>query len=58
MYHRWAKLVFETIDKNQQWNGKTSDGNNAPNDVYIYLLTYTGWLGEVGNETGNVTIIR
>jgi gliding motility-associated-like protein len=58
VYDRWGKLMFETIDKNQQWNGKTADGNPAPDDAYIYILTYTGWRGEVGNEKGNVTIIR
>jgi gliding motility-associated-like protein len=58
VYDRWGKLVFETFDKNQQWNGKMFDGSSAPNDAYIYILTYTGWLDEVGIEKGNVTIIR
>lgn len=58
VYDRWGRLVFETLDKNKQWDGKDQEGNAAPSDVYVFVLTYTGWLGEFGNEKGNVTIIR
>jgi gliding motility-associated-like protein len=58
VYDRWGRLVFETLDKNKQWDGKDLEGNAAPSDVYVFVLTYTGWRGEFGNEKGNVTIIR
>ncbi len=58
VYDRWGKLVFETLDKNKQWDGLAQDGSPAPSDMYVYVLTYTGWRDEVGNENGNVTIIR
>jgi gliding motility-associated-like protein len=58
VYDRWGRLVFETLDKNKQWDGKDQEGNAAPSDVYVFVLTYTGWRGEFGNEKGNVTIIR
>jgi len=58
VYDRWGRLVFETLDKNKQWDGKDQEGNAAPSDVYVFVLTYTGWSGEFGNEKGNVTILR
>ena len=58
VYDRWGKIVFETTNKNNLWNGKTPDGNYAANDAYVYVLTYTGWRNEVGVLHGNVTILR
>jgi gliding motility-associated-like protein len=58
VYNRWGGLVFETTDKNQKWTGKDLNNNDVPTDVYVYLITYTGWQNEVGTEKGNVTILR
>ena len=58
VYNRWGGLVFETKDKNQKWTGKDLNNNDAPTEVYVYVITYTGWQNEVGTEKGNVTLLR
>jgi gliding motility-associated-like protein len=57
IYSRWGTLVFETTDFNESWDG-TFEGTQAPNDAYIYLITYTGGDGISGTINGNVTLIR
>ena len=57
IYSRWGTLVFETADIYESWNGKF-EGTQAPNDAYIYLITYTGGDGISGTIYGNVTLIR
>ncbi len=57
IYSRWGTLVFETTDFNKSWDG-TFESTQAPNDAYIYLITYTGEDGISGTINGNVTLIR
>lgn len=58
LYNKWGQLVFNTTDKNNKWNGLDPTGNFAQSDVYIYVITYTGYDGKIGREQGNVTLLR
>lgn len=58
IFDRWGKLIYRSTDKNQDWNGVGNDGIIYPSDVYVYLVTYTGWDGSAYTKTGNVTILR
>jgi len=51
-------LVFETTDKNQQMTGLDQNGNTLPNDVYAYVVTYSGFDGSFKQRTGNLTILK
>lgn len=57
LYDRWGRLVFETKDKHEPWNGSFS-GDPATCDVFVYLVTYTGWDGSVHTQKGNVTLVK
>lgn len=57
VYNRWGQLVFETRDKGTQWRGEDSSTNNK-SDVYVYLVSYTGWDGTSVTKRGNVTLLR
>ncbi|MFN7312824.1 MAG: gliding motility-associated C-terminal domain-containing protein [Bacteroidota bacterium] len=58
VYDRWGRLVFETTDKNQQMTGLDQNGNTLPNDVYAYVVTYSGFDGSFKQRTGNLTILK
>lgn len=57
VYDRWGTLVFETIDTQKGWDGKF-EGVDAPVDVYVFLITYTGANDVKGTVKGNVTLMR
>ncbi len=58
VYNRWGQLIFETTDKDKQWKGESDNSNTNQSDVYVYLVTYTGWDGSSKTLRGNVTVIR
>lgn len=58
VYNKWGQNIFSTTDKNEQWTGKLSSGAEAPSDVYIYTLTYSGYDNTTLTLKGNVTILR
>jgi gliding motility-associated-like protein len=57
IYNRWGKLVFETTNRKQGWDGRYK-GVLQPQDVYAYVLdvTYTG--GATYRKTGDITLLR
>lgn len=58
VYNRWGQLVFQTNDKHQQWRGIGITSEIQQSDVYVYVVTYTGWDDSSHTETGNVTLFR
>ncbi len=58
IYNRWGQLIFETLDKNIQWEGKNQDGNPVQQDVFVYVITYTGWDDSAHTLTGNLTLLK
>lgn len=58
IFNRWGQLVFETSDKHEQWNGQGLDGKIQQEDVYVYLVSYTGWDDSSHVKKGNVTLLR
>ncbi|MFI5220797.1 MAG: gliding motility-associated C-terminal domain-containing protein [Bacteroidia bacterium] len=58
IYNRWGQLVFATTDKHYKWSGENKDGVAEPSEVYVYLITYTGWDDSTHTMKGNVTVIR
>lgn len=61
IYNRFGVKVFETLDKNVQWNGnEMNTGNPCPDGTYYYLLqfTYNDEKKEKLNLNGNVRVIR
>jgi len=58
IYDRWGKLVFETKDMQEGWNGKNSDGQNLSSGVYVYVVDAVCFYGKSILKTGNVTLIK
>lgn len=59
IFNRWGEQLYATVSMDEPWDG-TFKGTPVTNDVYVYVLTYTGMC--TGNEefkrTGHVTVIR
>jgi len=60
IYDRWGKVVFETTDPNQTWNGSVNGGEYyAPTGVYVYhAFVQSASSVERKEYTGNITVIR
>jgi gliding motility-associated-like protein len=57
IFDRWGEIMFQTTDKNMEWDG-TYKGKPAQQDVYSYLLRVTALNDEVYTYTGTITLIR
>lgn len=58
IFDRWGKLVFETTDPTQRWDG-TVNGEDALFGVYVYDVdAFCGEDGRRIHKSGNVTLIR
>ena len=58
IFDRWGKQLFTTKDPNEGWNGTYPNGDDVPQDVYMYkvFMSNTG-VGEKV-EKGRVSIIK
>lgn len=57
LFNRWGQLVFETRDKHHQFSDEFKN-DPATCDVFVYLITYTGWDGSVNSVKDNVTLLK
>jgi len=61
IFDRWGKLLFETHDIHQGWDG-TSDGEPCPTGNYVYRLDFQGQgtnsPGKKASEVGTVMLVR
>ncbi|MCF8233542.1 MAG: gliding motility-associated C-terminal domain-containing protein [Bacteroidales bacterium] len=56
IYDRWGKMIFETHDPGEGWDGK-SNGSYVPMGVYIYLINFRNREDQVLQRQGTVTVI-
>ncbi len=57
IYNRWGEQVYNTTDWTQYWDG-TYQNRPAPEGVYVYVISGTGFEGTEFSRTGTVTLIR
>jgi gliding motility-associated-like protein len=57
IYDRWGKLVYETNDQKDYWDG-TFKGKFLAEQTFVYVLKGETVLGEIIDLSGNVTIIK
>ncbi len=58
IYNRWGEMIFETNDHEAGWNGIMKNGTIAPEDSYMYIVTYTGNDGVPVSKNGNFVLLK
>ncbi|MBL7899504.1 MAG: gliding motility-associated C-terminal domain-containing protein [Crocinitomicaceae bacterium] len=57
IYDRWGKVVFESNEQKEYWDGKLNGSDLAP-QTFVYMLSGESVLGDKIVQEGNVTIIK
>ena len=57
IFNRWGEMIFETTNKKESWKGILNN-NSVQNDVYFYVLNFTGFDDLAYSKKGNFTILR
>ena len=55
--NRWGRVVFETSDSRQGWDGRY-EGEPQPTGTYVYYAKYRCANGEDFEQKGDITLIR
>ncbi len=58
IYDRWGKLIFETWNVEDGWNGMLRGSSEAPEGVYMYSLSGNGYDATSFERRGSITLIR
>lgn len=57
IYDRWGKLVFESTEQKEYWDGKLNGNDLAP-QTFVYMLSGETVSGDRISVEGNVTTIK
>ena len=60
IYNRWGQQVFESKEVDKGWDGSLQ-GNKCPQDIYYYIVEYSGYLDNelfVKSEKGIIHLLR
>jgi len=58
IYNRWGQKVFETLNPNIGWDGRSSSGEMEVNGTYYWVVNATDYSGENFNLKGFVQLVR
>ena len=59
IFDRWGRLVFQSENYQNDWQGQDSGGNTLPEGGYFYVLEYADPItNELTQEKGHLTILR
>jgi gliding motility-associated-like protein len=57
IFNRWGKMVFQSNDFFEQWDGKNADGSISPMDTYVWIIQLTDMDGNYKIMRGSVTLL-
>jgi len=58
IFNRWGREVYSWSGTGKGWDGKSTDGKELPEGVYLYIVKATGIDGKNYDEKGTVQLIR
>jgi len=58
IFNRWGNLIYDNDLPPEGWNGKFSNGQDAPAEIYTYVLNVEYSTGESEFFKGTFTLIR
>ena len=57
IFNRWGDIVFKTNNYDESWDG-TFKGENLPQAVYTYKITYKTRRGIDKQERGDIVLVK
>lgn len=57
VYNRWGEQIFSSSNPDIQWDGRHKE-QEAPQDVYLFLVKYKGCDGDIRMFRGSFSLIR
>ncbi|MEM6264691.1 MAG: PKD domain-containing protein, partial [Bacteroidota bacterium] len=58
IWSRWGLKIYESRNMAEGWNGKVNGTADAPEGVYVFIATGTGFNGDPVRKVGTITLIR
>ena len=58
IFNEWGQKVFEAENYSNNWNGRTSSGEELPEGAYFFVLEYTDIDGNRQQVKGSITLLR
>lgn len=58
VFDRWGGLLFESNDPAKGWNGKDPKGDDLPEGVYAYSISFRYIDGKLFVYKGSITLVR
>jgi gliding motility-associated-like protein len=58
IFNRWGREVYSWSATGKGWDGKSTDGKELPEGVYLYVVKASGVDGKTYDESGTVQLIR
>ncbi|MDQ3051215.1 MAG: gliding motility-associated C-terminal domain-containing protein [Bacteroidota bacterium] len=58
IFNRWGKEVYDWSTNNTSWDGKSKDGEELPDGVYLYIIKARGIDDKSYDYQGTVQMIR
>lgn len=55
--NRWGQIVYST-DAGVPWNGKTNNGESAPESIYTYIVNVKGYENKWKYYSGTIIILK
>lgn len=57
IFSRWGILVYNTVDRNAGWDGRSNSGELLKEGVYVYILRFSDESGKKYEFTNGVTLL-
>ena len=57
IFDRWGDIIFESTSKYEAWDGTMKNGKPAPAGVYVWILSYTDFVGIEREQNGTITLV-
>jgi gliding motility-associated-like protein len=58
IFNRWGQLIYSWDSMNANWDGKMTNGNDATDGTYFYLIKVISLKGEEKEFNGPLTLVR
>jgi len=58
VFNRWGKLIYESHNLEDGWDGTDQQGEPAPEGVYVYRVEGVGYSGKPLSKRGSIMLLR